>query len=524
MWLSNRRNDWRKDRLDPTWAAELEALPGWAWDYLADDWAAAASALGVFVAREGHARVRQSHVENGIRLGSWVNTQRHERARGRLASDRRAILEGFSGWTWHPLADDWAAGLDALRAYQVRNGHARVPQNHVEGAVLLGSWVASRRLERNAGTLSEQRAAELDAIPGWMWDPIADDWTTALGALQAFVEREGHTRVPSAHVEAGVRLGKWVTKRRSERNSGRLDPAHVAELERIQGWTWDPRTDDWNAGMHSLHSFVDREGHGRVPTGHVEADHRLGSWVVTRRADHGKGLLPAARVTELEAIPGWTWDPFTDQWVAGFVALRVFVAREGHALVPQAWVEGGFPLGAWATRKRGELKAGRLDDVRASELTAFPGWSWDPVQDKWDAGLVSLFAFVAREGHARVPQKHVEGPFRLGVWVTRQRQNRKVGELTLERAAALEAVPGWTWDPIGDLWIVGIAALKAFVAREGHARVPVAAIESGFKLGQWVSVRRTEYRARRLDRLRIVELESFPGWSWDVGRGGRKRP
>lgn len=56
-----------------------------------------------------------------------------------------------------------------------------------------------------------------------------------------------------------------------------------------------------------------------------------------------------------------------------------------------------------------------------------------------------LQTFVAQ--HGRLPQQHerFEG-IALGMWVTKQRAAYK-GKLKPERVAALEALPGWTWNP-----------------------------------------------------------------------------
>ena len=51
---------------------------------------------------------------------------------------------------------------------------------------------------------------------------------------------------------------------------------------------------------------VEREGHARVPAGHVEAGFRLGQWVKVQRRSHP--TMSADRAARLEALPGWTWE------------------------------------------------------------------------------------------------------------------------------------------------------------------------------------------------------------------------
>lgn len=84
---------WRERGLDPS-------VPGWSWDVLADRWDEAFAYLQEFEAREGHARVPTSHIENGFRLGQWVNHQRARYARSALGADRVRRLEAFPRWSW----------------------------------------------------------------------------------------------------------------------------------------------------------------------------------------------------------------------------------------------------------------------------------------------------------------------------------------------------------------------------------------------------------------------------------------
>ena len=61
-------------------------------------------------------------------------------------------------------------------------------------------------------------------------------------------------------------------------------------------------------------------------------------------------------------------------------------------------------------------------------------------------GLAELAAYVKAHGDARVPWQHTtSNGFRLGSRCNTRRMDRKAGELTVERIAALDAL-GFVWD------------------------------------------------------------------------------
>ena len=76
-----------------------------------------------------------------------------------------------------------------------------------EGDFRLGAWVTLQRFVRNEGKLSPERIERLEALPGWSWDQRSDRWEERLGHLTAFVEREGHARVPDEYRDA--RTSPW---------------------------------------------------------------------------------------------------------------------------------------------------------------------------------------------------------------------------------------------------------------------------------------------------------------------------
>ena len=249
--------------------------------------------------------------------------------------------------------------------------------------------------------------------------------------------REGHARVPVDHVENGFALGMWVSARRGEHRRARLAPERVADLERLPGWTWRPR-EDHRAGLEALLRYVAREGHARVPVRHLEDGFRLGAWVASRR--HGRN--PPDLTAALEALPGWRWDPFEDDWRSAFEYLQTYVQREGHARVPQRHVEVGFRLGTWVNAQRGERRRGKLSPEKVALLGELPGWIWGTQEDDWRRAYKLLERFVAREGHARVPRSHVEDGFGLGPWVTRNRSDAARGSLSPEPQVGSGGPPG----------------------------------------------------------------------------------
>jgi len=137
--------------------------------------------------------------------------------------------------------------------------------------------------------------------------------------------------------------------------------------------------------------------------------------------------------------------------------------------------------------------------------------------DGYRIGMDHLRAYIAREGHANVPRKHVtDDGFKLGVWVNSRRSDRTVGRLLTARIAELDAL-GMVWGFTLDAgYRIGVDHLRAYIAREGHANVPQKYVaDDGFTLGEWVSIRRRDHKVGRLSTARIAELDAL-GMVWDT--------
>jgi hypothetical protein len=413
------------------------------------------------------------------------------------------------------LGSRWAQGLGALEAFVATHGHARVPATHrtAEGFGL-GTWANSRRQDRRAGQLTGERIAALDEL-GFVWDMVAEDFARGLAGLEAFVAAHGHTRVPAeCRTSDGFALGVWVGNRRQDAKKGRLTGEQVAALDAL-GFAWNPRAEDFARGLTELQTFIDTAGHAQVPAKHrTQEGFALGAWVDRRRQERRTGRLLGEQAAALDGL-GFIWDPGAEEFARGLAALRAFVAAAGHARVPATHrTQDGFALGAWVGSRRQERKQGRLTEERMAALDAL-GFVWDPGAEDFARGLAALEAFIGAHGHARIPRSHQAGDgFDLGVWVTKRRHERNKGRLTGERIAALDAL-GFIWDPRAEDFTRGLAALRAFVATHGHARVTKGhRTEDGFALGVWVDGRRQDRRAGRLGAEQGAAMETL-GFVWE---------
>lgn len=146
-------------------------------------------------------------------------------------------------------------------------------------------------------------------------------------------------------------------------------------------------------------------------------------------------------------------------WREKLDALRAFAAAHGK-LPPRRHPSG---LGDWVNHQRsgkGAMDAGKgskarhgMTPARIAALEAVPGWSWAlNVTAPWEERLAALEAHVA--AHGRLPSRGRDAD--LNAWLSNQRRAKRAADagrpcgrwaaITPARVAALEAVPGWTWD------------------------------------------------------------------------------
>jgi len=169
------------------------------------------------------------------------------------------------------------------------------------------------------------------------------------------------------------------------------------------------------------------------------------------RAHSRRGTLsPLTAAVMAELDPMWALSAADRAWAEGLLALDVFIAREGHSVIPLGHLEGDAALGLWASSCRRDFNAGRLTDARATEVSSRPIWVWSVFRDSFARSLTALDLFIDHAGHSAVPHDHMAADIPLGKWCGWQRSAYAAGTLPALREDALNDRPEWFWECVDD--------------------------------------------------------------------------
>ena len=345
------------------------------------------------------------------------------------------------------------AALLALRQSSLLTGdgaHHGISAAAGQAAGVAGerTWAAQSGISRSETTLAH------DATPAQPHSskPASRreaQWLAKVEEVKQYAAQHG--RLPLQ--ESGP-LGVWVKKQRmaykvlQQGDPSPMTPERSAALGAVPGWVWDAHASQWQEQLERLRQHVAQ--HGRLPL--LNSGLSLACWVSVQRRDY-KALqqgepspMTAGRIAALEAVAGWVWDGHEAQWQEQLERLRQHQAQHGRLPL----LKSGS-LGMWVDNQRKDYKAlqqGKpswMTVKRIAALEAVLGWVWDAREARWQEMYQQVLQEVVQGGRLRT-----ERDGHTGSWVLGQRsaytafkQGRAGRRMTAERAAALEALPGW---------------------------------------------------------------------------------
>jgi hypothetical protein len=277
---------------------------------------------------------------------------------------------------------------------------------------------------------------------------------------------------------AGFPLGQWIADARRFYARGTLDVDRVEQLEKL-GMVWSHYDVAWEEGLAAARGWAAQHGHLLAPTDATFQGYRVGIWLKNARAaarragemeqrraqglpvESAAGALPQDRREQLEDIdPAWC-PAWPVEWQRCFHLVRVHLEAGGALPTSQGdVVHQDEDLGRWVKAQRlGWDKLAGVQQWMCEHILGITPAAGDEKPkprrsqaDKWAMHYAAAAQFYKREGHLRVPRKHIERiavgegveeqELRLGSWISNQRS--RATTLTSERAELLSAI-GMRW-------------------------------------------------------------------------------
>lgn len=268
----------------------------------------------------------------------------------------------------------WADAYADLAEHVNRTG--RQPSDHhdtigVRSGVNLGRWARHQRRLHRGGDLPADRGRQLETLPGWTWTPRHTRWADTYAAVADHLARTG--RYPPRH-------RSWISRQQLQHTAGTLPVEHAEQLAALPGWTWT--VERWADTYADLADHINRTGRYPSEQSGLRSQRsgvNLGGWLRAQRNHHHNDELPAERVRQLEALPGWTWTPLADAWQDAYTDTVGHINRTGRYPSQHTASRGqrsGIDLGQWLKWQRLHHRRGTLPADRARQLEALPAWTW----------------------------------------------------------------------------------------------------------------------------------------------------
>ncbi|GBL46118.1 helicase, putative [Sulfuriferula multivorans] len=363
-WVSNQRSLLSTGMLDQSRKARLDEI-GFVWDAFDDGWEKRFSELTEYKNKLGDCRVPFGWVEN-IELSLWVGTQRQDKKKGRIDSERTSRLSEI-GFDWNPNQSDWEKNFSALAELFGQENHLNVPEKYPKRPQLR-RWVNKLREDYKKGKVPGDQVAMLNTL-GFVWVPLEESWNIRYAELVEFKNRYGHCDVRERD---NLKLAQWLTELRKKWKRRGLPPERLAELD-VLGFVWHTREDDWDEMLTMLTEYKLQHGDCNVPVTHE--NQKFARWITTQRKAKKSGQITDDRIARLDAI-GFAWIPFDDRWESSFRALEEYKNKYGSCDVPQKWKENPS-LGKWVSDQRKKWRDKTLTAERVKRLESL-GITWQP--------------------------------------------------------------------------------------------------------------------------------------------------
>ena len=206
-----------------------------------------------------------------------------------------------------------------------------------------------------------------------------------------------------------------------------------------------------------LREFVGAHGWSEVRAKTIYKGVNVFSWVQNRRSEYRLGTIRDFLVSEVESIPGWSWDPHRDRYQRDVENLRRYIAAHGWDAITVETEIDGVKVSQWCANRRMEFRRATMSSWLRRAIEAIPGWSWEPIEEHYAERIASLREHIERNGWGRFRQQTIDRyGVRLGKWANHIREMHRRGRL-----------PSWVVDELDSGRRLDVDAASRTAAKGG---------------------------------------------------------
>lgn len=152
-------------------------------------------------------------------------------------------------------------------------------------------------------------------------------------------------------------------------------------------------------------------------------------------------------------------------------------------------------------------KEGRLSEEQIEKLKAIGLLSDISYHEHiWNERYSLAKQYYEEYGNISVPQNAVYHEFQLGIWIYKQRVQKREGVLSQDRIELLDKL-GIEWNNLSEienasLYEKGFQHLEKFISEKGIYKIrAITVCDDGYRLGNWISNCRVRYRRGELAKI-----------------------
>ena len=350
-----------------------------------------------------------------------------------------------------------------------------------ENGYNLGFWLVTQRKIYKNKKLSQEKIELLEKIGmrfenkinkiGWeeyyKLAKVYFEKNNNLEILQRFKTLDGIT-----YDENGYNLGFWLVTQRKAYKNRKLNKERKELLEKI-GMRFESKKNivDWEENYKLAKAYFEKNNNLEIPrsfktldgVNYDENGYNLGTWLVHQRQTYKRGELNKNKIKLLEKIGMFfSLDKFEKEWMNKYGLAEAYFNKNSNLEIPFRFKtldgidynENGYSLGVWINTQRQSYKMGKLNKEQIELLEKIGmRFSLDKFEKEWMNKYGLAEAYFKKNNNLEIPRSfktldgitYDENGYKLGVWVSIQRQSYKMGKLSKERIELLDKI-GMVWE------------------------------------------------------------------------------